>query len=112
MSKLTILKGGNELSDENGAVEFSTDWQKIDQPHGLGKILTLSAHFPNTLTGGGSQEMALEFSNDGVNPQEKIEVDIDDGIEENVTFKYFRFDYRHTGAPPTGVISSIPTELI
>lgn len=111
MSLVRILKGGVELSDESGVVPFSTDWQEIRQPAGLGKGLTLSAQFPNTLTGGGMQQMALEVSNDGVNSQEKIEVDIDDSISENVTFKFFRFDFRHTGGAPTGVVSSILTEV-
>ena len=112
MSLVRILKGGVELSNESGVVPFSTDWQEIRQPAGLGKALTLSAQFPNTLTGGGIQNMALEVSNDGVNPQDKKVVEINDSISEDVTFKFFRFDFRHVGGAPTGVVSSILTELI
>lgn len=112
MSKLTIEISGVELVDQSGAAIFSTDWQEIDQPGGIGKGLTITAHFPNTLTGGGTQQMALEVSNDGVNPQEKIEVDIDDGIESELNWRYIRFDYRLTGAAPTGNVSSIKAELL
>lgn len=112
MSKLTIEISGAELVDQSGTAIFSTDWQKVEQPSGLGKKLTITAHFPNTLTGGATQQMALEVSNDGVTPIEMIEVDIDDGIQEELNWGWIRFDYRLTGAPPIGNVSSIKVELL
>ena len=115
MSVITkqIKIGGNPLNDQDGTAVFTTDWFKVDQPYGLGKMLIITAHFPNTLTGGATQQMALEVSNDGVNAIELLEVDIDDAIEEEMNWAYFRFDYRITGAPPTGgVISKIQTGLV
>lgn len=112
MSRITIEISGTELVDQNGAVIFTTDSQIMNQPSGLGKALTLTAHFPNTLTGGGIQTIALQVSNNGVDFIDKIVVGLDDGLEEVLNWRYIRFDYRLTGGAPTGNITRIKTELV
>jgi len=113
MSKLTILKGGVELANESGGVNFVTDWHKIDIPSGLGKNLTLSIHFPNTLNQ--VENMVMQVSNQDGTPTSFVElltVGTDEGIAEEVEWKQFRMSYEIFGAVPTGNITSINAELL
>ena len=112
MVKKTILKGDSELANESGAADFNTDWHEITERIS-GRKLTLTAHFPNDLSEAGN--IILEVSNtgeDAASGQEidKITVTTDDGIEEEMNWKYFKFRYEKSGSP-TGDIISIKAEL-
>ena len=96
MSKLAILKGGVELANESGASEFNTDWQKTPEIGAGKRPLILTANFPNTLSL--QKDMILEVSNSGVDATagqelDKITAGTEDGIEEEMTWKFFRVRY-------------------
>lgn len=113
MSKITIFKGGVELANVSGGVNFVTDWHEIPVPSGLGKKLTLSIHFPNTLNQ--VENMVMQVSNQPGTPTdfaELISVATDGGIAEVVEWKQFRLSYEIFGSVPTGDIISINAELL
>lgn len=114
MSKLKILKGGVELANESGAVAFNTDWQLFPNVTSGKRPLVLTANFPNTLNS--QKDMTLEVSNSGVDAAAGQEIDkitsgTEDGIEEEMSWKYFRFRYTILGGAPTGNITSINAEI-
>ena len=114
MSKLKILKGGVELANESGANEFNTDWQLFPNVESGKRPLTLTANFPNTLSA--QKDMTLEVSNSGLDAEagqeiDKITAGTEDGIEEVMAWKYFRFRYTIQGGAPTGNITSINAEI-
>lgn len=107
MVKKIILKGGNEIADESGAADFNTDWHEITERIS-GRKLTLTAHFPNDLSVVGN--IILEVSNtgeDAADGQEidKVTVTTEEGIEEEMNWKFFRFRYKKSGTPTGGIIS-------
>lgn len=107
MSKKIILKGGNEIANESGAVDFNTDWQEITEKIS-GTKLTLTAHFPNDLSADGN--MILEVSNTGIDAAsgqelDKVTVSTADCIEEEMNWRFFRFRYVKSGTPTGDIIS-------
>jgi len=108
MSKFKSYISGVEVIDVSGAVDFTTDWTHVDVDSSP-KNLTLTSHFPNTLST--NETMVLEVSNDGVNGVELMTVGTNSGISDPFSWPYFRFKYKIIGGVPTGVISSIQTNI-
>lgn len=112
MSVVKVFKGGVELSNESGGANFVTDWHKSLDPTARGKKLTLTAQFLNDLNQ--VETMVLEVSNDPDTvkvPLEKISVGTDEGVEEEINWRFWRFSYEIQGATPTGVIEKIEVEV-
>ena len=116
MSVFVVKILGSELVDQDGTVEFVTDWQEVEQTYDKGKVMSLSAEFPNTLSS--QKTMTLQVCNDDDNNPlitdgyDLVSSDTDDSLVAVIQYKYVRFKYTIQGGAPTGVISSIKAELI